>query len=80
MKPPKKPQYLIFDPGPPKPKTKTWRVSSRLNGSFVGAVLWHGPWRRYVFAPEPSTVFEEDCLRDIADFCELQSDQHRHPK
>ena len=69
--------YLLFTLGPPKPKTKTWLVSSRLNGNSVGVVEWHGPWRRYVFAPDQDTIFEETCLRQIADFCEKQSDEHR---
>ena len=67
-------KYLAFEPGPDKPKTKTWRVVS---DTFVGIIAWRGPWRQYSFFPEPGSVFEKTCLRDIANFCEYQSSVHR---
>lgn len=45
--------------------------------NFIGFVRWYGPWRKYIFEPEPRTIFEQDCLRDIADFCEAKTKEHR---
>ena len=28
------------------------------------------PWKQFVFAADPDTVFSADCLRDIQDFME----------
>ena len=38
----------------------------------MGTVSWYGAWRRYAFWPtrEIGTVFESQCLRDIAAFCD----------
>ena len=42
-------------------------------GLFLGGIKWWGGWRKYCFFPEQATIFEKDCLRDIADFCEAQT-------
>ena len=62
---------------PPGTKTRKWFVISRENGATLGFIAWHPPWRRYVFAPEPETVFEERCLRDLADVIEAFTKQQR---
>lgn len=51
-----------------KGKTKVWRVASKESDAFLGTVKWHGPWRKYCFFPNEDTLFEEDCLEDIAKF------------
>lgn len=39
------------------------------DGSPLGQVEWHRPWRRYVFNPTSlSVVFDPYCLEDIAHF------------
>ena len=53
--------------------TRYWRVEAKQGGNFLGGVKWWGGWRRYCFFPEQATIFEKDCLRDIADFCEAQT-------
>ena len=45
--------------------------------AFVG---WYGKWRRYALQPEPGTVFEQDCLRAIADFREAKTKAHREAR
>jgi hypothetical protein len=52
-------------------KTKRWFVFSIQGNDLLGTVSWFGRWRKYVFTPMLQTVFEEDCLRDIAVFLEL---------
>jgi hypothetical protein len=58
-------------------KTDTWQVFGNDGGVDLGAVKFYGAWRKFSFFPSPDTLFEKDCLRDIADFCELQTKQWR---
>lgn len=62
-------------------KTKIWDVCGvgvrkKGGGGILGHVHWFGRWRKYAFSPVPNTVFEKDCLRLIADFCERQTKTH----
>jgi len=57
-------------------KTKVWRVVSNADDS-LGEIRWFGRWRKYAFYPEIFTVYEQDCLRKIADFCESESKKLR---
>lgn len=43
----------------------------------LGHVGWYGRWRRYAFQPEPNTVYEPTCLRDIAAFCDWATAEHK---
>lgn len=58
-------------------KTLVFLVTTKENGKpeeaggqVLGRVSWYSPWRRYSFFPEPGTLFESQCLRDIAAFCD----------
>jgi hypothetical protein len=46
-------------------------------GKLLGIVKWHPGWRRFAFFPLPQTLFEADCLRDLADFCANQTEQRK---
>lgn len=35
------------------------------NGTFLGIIKWYSNWRRYVFFPEPTTIFDSKCLGNI---------------
>jgi hypothetical protein len=62
-------------------KTDLWHVwSLRTPPAHLGVVYWFGPWRGYAFYPESQTIFEQDCLRDLAEFVESQTVQHRKGK
>lgn len=54
-------------------KTDRWQVHSTLGGTLLGVVKWFPPWRQYAFFPEPGTLFEQDCLRSIADHCQIET-------
>lgn len=58
-------------------KTRVWLVAEKNNGPALGRVEWFARWRRYAFAPFPDTVYEQDCLRDIAEFCEYETKMHK---
>lgn len=75
-------KYIKFEPciAPPHFKTKVWLVET-LDGSFVlGTVHWFSKWRKYAFFPHTDTVFEQTCLRDIAEFCETATKDHKAAK
>jgi hypothetical protein len=58
-------------------KTANWRVITKDGRSLLGEVKWFGRWRCYSFFPQPDCVFEKQCLRDIAEFCDAQTTAHR---
>jgi len=58
-------------------KTKVWKVMEPREEYEIGYIKWYGAWRCYVFEPLAHTVYEKDCLRFIADFCEAQSTKAR---
>lgn len=49
-------------------RTRKWWVRSKANGNHLGQVRWWTSWRRYTFVPHHSSLFDADCLWDIADF------------
>ena len=49
-------------------KTSRWRLRSKIGEAFLGEVQWYSPWRRYAFFPHRDTLFDANCLWDIADF------------
>jgi hypothetical protein len=62
----------------PKPKTKVWAVWTKSQPFVVlGFVKWFARWYKYAFFPEPEMLFEQTCLREIADFCEHQTKAHK---
>jgi hypothetical protein len=60
-----------------KAKTDTWEVWSLDEASHIGQVRWYSPWRKYSFFPASETVWEQDCLRNIAEFIEAETSKHR---
>ena len=74
-RPPSK--WVRFDlAGQQKPKTQVYDVSTKDDKGDgdgyheMGQVRWWGPFRRYSFFPHQGTLFESQCLRDIAAFCD----------
>jgi hypothetical protein len=63
-------------------KTQIWKVFTKDSNVLLGYVKWYSPWHRYSFIIPFShvqfdLVFEWTCLRDIANFCENQTQQQR---
>ncbi len=74
-------KYIDFEEVPgAAPKTKWWTVNVKDCYETIGQVHWYGPWRKYCFFPEFDTVYEEVCLRDIAQFCQEKTAEHRAAK
>lgn len=57
-------------------KTQIWIVKT-LDGERIGVVRWFGRWRQYSLFPDEGTVWERECLRTIADFCERSTLEQR---
>ncbi len=58
-------------------KTKIWDVVTSEDDWTIGTVKWDGRWRRYAFLVYSETIFEEECLREIASFCQDQTKKQR---
>lgn len=75
-------RFVLF-PSSPDRKTKRWVVTTIGKAELdepatdSGVVKWTPSWRRYAFYPEPQTLFEGQCLRDIAEFCEAETITHK---
>jgi len=71
--------HIVFveRPAPASYKTKIWSVENRHGDGFLGDVRWYVPWRCYSFYPATACVFEKVCLREIADFCDRKTKEHK---
>ncbi len=60
-------------------KTSIWALYSGKDDSdlWIGEIKWFSRWRRYAFFPDRDTIYEQDCLRDIAQFCEDKTREHK---
>ena len=68
-------QFRYLGPSP-SGKTHLWSVATE-EGLSLGTVRWFARWRKYCFYPESGCVFEEVCLRDIAEFVAARTEEHR---
>ena len=57
--------------------TDIYDVYSTRRGMKLGTIRWYGAWRQYTFAPWSETIYNPDCLREIADKCAELTKQHR---
>ncbi len=67
----------ILEVAPGGRKTKRFRVDSKEGGYEISYVYFYPKWRKYVFEPLPDTVYEEVCMREIAQFIEDQTKRWR---
>lgn len=59
-------------------KTKIFDVvTNEDNMQVLGEIRWAGAWRKYTFQPVSNTMFDHDCLREIADFIEMHTKDHK---
>jgi hypothetical protein len=54
-------------------KTQVWAVLTTDGKFCLGRVAWYSPWRKYCFFPSDKTVFEEDCMLKILQWCQGQT-------
>lgn len=65
---------------PANRKTDTWEIWSLDEASHIGQIRWYAPWRKYCFFPASQSVWEQDCLRFVAEFVEAETVKHRKGK
>lgn len=56
--------------------TKTKRFMVTVAGTrdeVLGEIRFFPRWRKYSFFPQTGSLYEADCLRDIASFCETET-------
>jgi hypothetical protein len=70
-------RFTAIEPGPGR-ETSHWLVE-KVYGTPItlGMIWWHSPLRCYAFFPKPDTSYEKTSLRDIANFCERETDAQR---
>ena len=66
--------FLRFTVCEPEVKiiTTIWVVDAVKSNAFLGTIRWHGAWRKYCFFPLGDTMFDPNCLREIAQFIDDQ--------
>lgn len=72
-------KWILFEESLPVPghRTKRWTIYDKDGRDELGFIAWYSPWRCYSFYPFARTIYEKRCLRDIADFCDEQTQAHR---
>jgi len=58
-------------------KTKIWNALSNTK-TALAAIAWYTPWRKYCVSFDPKAVFDPSCLREIADFAENKTKEHKN--
>ncbi len=69
-------EFIEFLEVAPRPKTKVWKCISTKHRALLGIVQWYGAWRQYCFFPFESTIFNKQCLTDIAEFLSNVNTEH----
>lgn len=69
--------YFRYEGDSPSGKTKYFAVMATDGEMMLGRVSWYSKWRKYCFWPFADTLYEQDCLRDIADFIQRQTHEQR---
>ena len=61
------------------PGYRAFTVDNRHDNLRLGTIEWTDAryWKCYAFCPEDNMMFEEDCLRNIADFCEARTKEEK---
>lgn len=58
-------------------KTKIFQVVAKDGNVPLGRVSFFGRWRKYIFEPNNETLYEQTCLREIAEFIEGETKEQR---
>jgi hypothetical protein len=65
--------YLEQETSPSR-LTKVWKLISVVGEVELGVISWYSQWRRFVFRPAIATMFDAECLGEIARFCATQTE------
>lgn len=68
--------HIIFALIKDNAKTSVWHIIG--HGSIIlGEIKWHCAWRRYCFFPANDTIWDLNCLDEVAMFIEDQMEAHK---
>lgn len=56
-------------------KYRAFKISNYYDKTYLGTIEWSDKqhWNCYAFFPACGVMFEKECLRDIANFCEQKT-------
>lgn len=57
--------------------TVVYGIYAMRSGTCLGEIKWYGAWRQYTFWPHLGTIWNPDCLREVADKCAELTRDHR---
>ena len=63
-------KWIKFQQAGDTRKTKVWDVVTKDGQTLLGQIRWYPSWRKYSFFPFGNTIYENICLRNIAQFIE----------
>jgi hypothetical protein len=66
-------KWIVIEQIESPAKTKRWKVATTYDATILGRIAFYPRWRKYAFYPETNTLYEQDCLRDIAEFLETET-------
>lgn len=61
-------------------KTHTYLIFTKDDRTAIGAIRWHGAWRKYCFFPEGTSVWDSTCLNDVIKFLSKVNKQYKEFK
>jgi len=64
----KESKWIVFILVKEGDKTDIWHICTKDLKEKLGEIKWFGRWRTYAFFPYQDTIYEDDCLIDIANF------------
>lgn len=65
-------------PIPEGRKTVPWEVRARAGRELLGTIKWYPGWRAYAFFPLSATIWEQQCLREVAAFISVKTCEQKH--
>lgn len=59
-------------------KTKVWHILNikSMPAQVIGHIRWYTGFRKYCFYPADDMLFDWNCMRMIANFCEERTQDH----
>jgi hypothetical protein len=65
----------------PSGKTQKWAAFAAVDGTTrLGEIRWFPAWRQYCFYPEYSTVWNDECLHEVARYLARVNREHKESK